>query len=266
MNRHTFLSRWKRFLTATAAALLLGNANGATATMAHGGMMMDETGMVMNANHDTLPKDCPKVSADVDLVVHAGHKYAQGLPGKVYAFDKQQWEVPGCARLNVTFVNDDQVRHQFMIHGLPGYIYPDGMFHMELYGKGELQASFIVPSKAQTYLVHCEVPQHMEKGMKAQLLVNGGGLNPPIPKPDGTADWRAWWLYWSGWRKDLPSIPGISEPYRPDLYVVDWTPVTWLVLLIATLVGVAAPFLVMHRHMRKRKPTVAVEGKQQGQT
>jgi hypothetical protein len=134
-----------------------------------------------------------------------------------------------------------------MIHGLPGYLYPDGMFHMELYGKGELKASFIVPSKPQTYLVHCEVPQHMEKGMKAQLKVAGGGLNAPIPKPDGNTDWRAWRLYLLGGRTDLPSIPGISEPYKADIYPVDWTAVTWLVLLISGLSGVVVPFLALRK-------------------
>lgn len=229
--------------------ILLAGAQSAAAMMAHGGMAMDETGMVMHANHDNLPKDCPKVAADVDITVHAGRKYAQALPGKMYAFDKQEWDVEPCSRINVTFVNDDHIRHQFMIHGLPGYLYPDGMFHMELYGKGELKASFIVPSKPQTYLVHCEVPQHMEKGMKAQLKVAGGGLNAPIPKPDGSTDWRAWRIYLLGGRTDLPSIPGISEPYKADIYAVDWTAVTWLVLLVAGLTGVVIPFLILRRRV-----------------
>jgi len=50
-----------------------------------------------------------------------------------------------------------------------------------------------VPSEAKTYLVHCDLSTHMEKGMKAQLKVNGG---------DG----------------DLPSIPGITKHKFPDSY------------------------------------------------
>jgi hypothetical protein len=240
MNRPSFLSL-------LSFIILLAGAQNLAAMMDHGRMAMDETGMVMHANRDNLPRDCPKVAADVDITVRAGRKYAQTLPGKMYAFDSQEWNVDPCSRINVTFINDDHIRHQFMIHGLPGYLYPDGMFHMELYGKGELKASFIVPSKPQTYLVHCEVPQHMEKGMKAQLKVAGGGLNAPIPKPDGSTDWRAWRIYLLGGRVDLPSIPGISEAYKADIYSVDWNPVIWLVLLISGLTGIVIPFLILRR-------------------
>jgi uncharacterized cupredoxin-like copper-binding protein len=161
-------------------------------------MQMDEKGMVMNANSDNLPKDCPQISETVNLTVHAGHKYAEKFNGKMFAFDQQQWDVKPCAKINITFINDDQIRHQFMIHGLPGYLYPDGMLHLELYGQGELQASLIVPSQKKTYLVHCELAQHAEKGMKAQLKVGGG---------DG----------------DLSSIPAISAPIKADAYLLDWS-------------------------------------------
>ncbi|MGZ5045180.1 MAG: cupredoxin domain-containing protein, partial [Methylobacter sp.] len=144
-------------------------------TMMHyGSMMMDEKGMIMNANSDNLPKDCPKISGDVNITIRAGQKHALKFPGKMFAFDNQEWDVKPCSRINITFINDDQIRHQLMIHGLPGYIYPQGMFHLELYGQGELKASLIVPSQKKTYLVHCELAQHMEKGMKAQLKVDGG--------------------------------------------------------------------------------------------
>lgn len=161
-------------------------------------MQMDEKGMVMNSNTDNLPKDCSQISESIDLTVHAGHKYAAKFNGKMFAFDAQEWDVKPCAKINITFINDDQIRHQFMIHGLPGYLYPDGMLHLELYGQGELHASLIVPSQKKTYLVHCELAQHAEKGMKAQLKVNGG---------DG----------------DLPSIPAVSVPIKTDSYPLDWS-------------------------------------------
>ena len=94
------------------------------------------------------------------------------------------------------------------------------MFHLELYGEGQLQASLIMPSQKKTYLVHCEVPQHMEKGMKAQIKVDGG---------DG----------------DLPSIPGISAPVKADIYPVDLSHLTTAVLLLCALAGCAIPFFVV---------------------
>ena len=185
-----------------------------------GRMEMTDKMMIMNANPDKLPADCPKISEEVNLTIRAGHKHAQKFTGKMFAFDQQQWDVPPCAKVNITFINDDQIRHQLMIHGLPGYLYPDGMLHLELYGEGQLQASFIVPSQKKTYLVHCELPQHAEKGMKGQLKVGGGN-------------------------GDLPSIPGITAPVSADNYTVDWTPTTWAVLLLFAMLGFALPMVVI---------------------
>ncbi len=199
--------------------VLLGNLPSALA-MEHGGMIMDEKGMIMNANTDRLPRDCPKISENVDITIHAGQKHALKFVGKMFAFDQQEWDVKPCAKINITFINDDQIRHQLMIHGLPGYIYPEGMFHLELYGEGQLQASLIMPSQKKTYLVHCELPQHMEKGMKAQLKVDGGDV-------------------------DLPSIPGLTKPVKADSYPVDWTQLTWSVLLLSALLGIAIPFFII---------------------
>ena len=182
--------------------------------MEHGGMLMDEKGMIMNANTDRLPRDCPQISENVDITIHAGQQYAEKFTGKMFAFDSQEWNVKPCAKINITFINDDQIRHQLMIHGLPGYLYPDGMFHLELNGAGQLQASLILPSQKKTYLVHCELPQHMEKGMKAQLKVDGG---------DG----------------DLPSIPGISAPIKADLYKTDWSQLAWATIVISILIGLS---------------------------
>jgi len=199
--------------------VMLGVIQSASA-MNHGGMLMDEKGMIMNANSDNLPRDCPAISENVDITIHAGQKHALKFTGKMFAFDQQEWNVKPCAKINITFINDDQIRHQLMIHGLPGYLYPEGMFHLELYGEGQLQASLILPSQKKTYLVHCELPQHMEKGMKAQLKVDGG---------DG----------------DLPSIPGISKPVKADVYPVDWSQLTTAVLLLSALIGCAIPFFII---------------------
>jgi len=41
--------------------------------------------------------------------------------------------------------------------------YPKGTVYIEVNGPGQKKASFILPSQRKTYLVHCEVPQHMER-------------------------------------------------------------------------------------------------------
>ena len=226
-NQHTtvrpgLVEGFKRFRWQIVIILFLsiGLVTPASAMMEHDHMQMDDKGMVMNANPDRLPKDCPKISKDVDITIRAGHKYSQKFNGKMYAFDNQEWDVPSCARVNITFINDDDIRHQLMIHGLPGYLYPQGMLHLELYGAGELKASLIMPSMKKTYLVHCELPQHMEKGMKAQLKVDGG---------DG----------------DLPSIPGLTKPVRADSYLVDWTSAIGAMLLVCVFVGAFVPVFLL---------------------
>lgn len=158
-------------------------------------MTMDATGMVMNQNHDKLPEDCAAISEDYQFTVLAGTRYAQAYPGTTFGFDEHEWRVKPCSRVTVTFKNEDDVRHQWMLHGLPKYLYDQGMFHMEAVGGATQQGTFIVPSDDRTYLVHCDIAQHMEKGMKAQLIVGGG----------------------SG---DLWSIPGVTANFeRPSVVV-----------------------------------------------
>lgn len=157
----------------------------------HHAMTLDRDGMSMNTNTDRLPGDCESVSDDITLEVRVGRQYAK--TGQAYGFDQHRWNVPACARVKVRLLNEDEVRHQWMVHGLPRYLYPQGMFHLEANGGTSREGSFIVPSDARTYLVHCDISQHMEKGLKAELLVAGG---------DG----------------HLPSIPGITRARRPERY------------------------------------------------
>jgi len=159
----------------------------------HQGMQMDMDGMVMNENYDQLPRDCEKIAGEQTLTVHAGRKYAQQFNGTIFAYDQHEWNVAPCTKVTVTMVNDDTVRHQWMLHGLPRYLHPEGMFHLEVNGRGSKSGTFITPGAKKTYLVHCDVAQHMEKGMKAQLKVGGGNGN-------------------------LPSIPGITAARYPERY------------------------------------------------
>lgn len=163
--------------------------------MDHGdGHLMEMSGgMVMGQNTDKLPGGCDSISETKEVTVHAGHKYAEKFPGRMFAFDTQEFNFKPCTKLTIHFVNEDKIRHQWMMHGLPKYMYPKGMFHLEVSGPAKISGTLILPPGDKTYLVHCDIAQHMEKGMKAQLKVGDG---------DG----------------DLPSIPGVTAFVVPDDY------------------------------------------------
>ena len=180
--------------------------------------MMQHQGMVMNANAETLPRDCDGISTEHEFTVHAGAAYAEGYPGTTFGYSQREFIVEPCSRVTVTFVNDDEVRHQWMVHGLPRYIYPGGMFHLEANGGSSQTGAFIVPSDDRTYLVHCDLTQHMEKGMKAQLIVGRG----------------------SG---DLWAVPGVSQSFNRDGYLPS---ATGLFAILAAGAG-AALALVLRR-------------------
>lgn len=137
-------------------------------------MTVDATGVVMNENVDQLPRGCDEISRDHDFTIYAGQKYATE-PGMIFGMSEHEVNVDPCSRVNVTFVNDDEVRHQWMVHGLPKYLYPAGMFHIETSGGTSRTGTFIVPAEERNYLIHCDVAQHMEMGMRGQLVVGDGG-------------------------------------------------------------------------------------------
>lgn len=163
--------------------------------MDHGdGHLMEMSGgMVMGQNTDKLPGGCDSVAETKEVTVRAGHKYAEKFPGRMFTFDTQEFHFKPCTKLTIHFINEDKIRHQWMMHGLPKYLYPKGMFHLEVSGPAKISGTLILPPGDKTYLVHCDIAQHMEKGMKAQLKVGDG---------DG----------------DLPSIPGVTAPVVPDDY------------------------------------------------
>jgi plastocyanin len=156
--------------------------------MDHGdGHLMDMDGaMIMGQNKDKLPPGCSKISGDAEITVRAGHKYAKDFPGTMFGFDRHEWRIKPCTRLTVHFINEDRVRHQWMMHGLPKFIYDKGMFHLEVTGPAKISGTLILPAEDRTYLVHCDIAQHMEKGMKGQLIVGKGG--PPFPSIPGVTD------------------------------------------------------------------------------
>jgi hypothetical protein len=154
-------------------------------------MHIDRDGMVMNSNRENLPEDCPAVSKDIDIEVRVGRRFSR--TGLTFGYNVHEWKIPPCARVSVRFFNDDEIRHQWMVHGLPKYLYPQGMFHLEVNGGKQIAGTFIVPSDHATYLVHCDLSHHMEQGLKGQLVVGEGNGN-------------------------LPSIPGVSGARFPDVY------------------------------------------------
>ncbi|MBQ0725674.1 MAG: multicopper oxidase domain-containing protein [Cycloclasticus sp.] len=178
-------------------------------------MRMGDWGMVMNENTQQLPQGCGSIAGEQSVTVKAGHEYAKAFPGTIFGYDQHSFSFPRCTRVTVNFINEDQIRHQFMIHGLPTYLHPQGMFHMELYGEGEVQGTFITPNTEETYLAHCDVAQHMEKGMKAQVKVGGGN-------------------------GDLPSIPGVSGQLNKDRYALDFGFQNILLISFLFLLGFAS--------------------------
>ncbi|PHS73405.1 MAG: copper oxidase [Cycloclasticus sp.] len=195
--------------------LLIVFATAAQAEMSHMGMRMGEWGMVMNENYDQLPQGCDAIAGEVNVTIKAGREYAKEFPGTIFGYSQHEFDFPKCTRVNVTFINEDNIRHQFMIHGLPTYLHPQGMFHLELYSKGEITGTFITPKTEQTYLAHCDVAQHMEKGMKAQIKVGGGNGN-------------------------LPSIPGISGQLNKDVYELDLSIENILLIFALFILGLSS--------------------------
>ena len=177
-------------------------------------MSFDAEGMVMNANLDRLPPGCSAIRRDYEFEVRAGTAHASPFPGDVFGMSQHEFRVEPCSRITFTFINEDAIRHQFMIHNLPRNLYPQGMFHLEAVGGATKRGTLIVPAGNKTYLVHCDIAQHMEQGMKGQLVAGRG---------DG----------------DLSSIPGVSARFRVDPYR---EPGHWFWAaaggFLATLVGV----------------------------
>lgn len=157
----------------------------------HHGMEMDRDGMVMNANDANLPKDCDEISEDISFDLKVGRNHA--ATGYTFGYSKHEFRVPRCSRITINLNNEDDIRHQWMVHGLPRYLYPQGMFHLEVNGGKSRSGVFIVPSDVKTYLVHCDMAQHMEKGLKGQLVVGPS-------------------------KATLPNIPGLSRATERDNY------------------------------------------------
>ena len=109
----------------------------------HHNMQLDADGMVMNSNDSELPRGCSAISRDYKFAISASHDYASSAPGMIFGLSQHELRVEPCSRLRVTFTNQDEVRHQWMVHGLPKYLYPTGMFHLEANAGATVQGILI---------------------------------------------------------------------------------------------------------------------------
>ncbi len=137
-------------------------------------MIIKYTGVVANENYDALPNGCEEISSERQISVYTNKRFADGVPGAIFGMNEYEWHLEPCSRVTVTLINEDTIRHQWMIHGLPKYLYPAGMFHIEAMGGQSQTGTFIAPSENQNYLVHCDMAQHMEMGMRGQIIVGKG--------------------------------------------------------------------------------------------
>jgi len=88
-------------------------------------------------------------------------------------------------------------------------------------GGGRQTGTFIVPAEDRTYLIHCDMAQHMEKGMRGQLVVGEG----------------------SG---DLWGVPGVSDAFRRHDYLPGAMRTT-LLLALGLVVGLGVGWLFRRR-------------------
>jgi hypothetical protein len=219
--------------------------------MDHDHIMDHEGTMIMGQNLDKLPSSCKSISEEVEITVRAGRKYAAKFPGTAFAFDQQQWHVKPCSKVTWHFVNEDDIRHQFMMHGLPKYLYKYGMFHLEVTGPKTVTGTIIVPGSDDTFLVHCDISHHMEKGMKAQLVVGKGAEN--IPSIPGVTPYNINDKY------EAENLPKVSDKAEQSAMVRQITAFTnnnfqnYGMMLIGALIGLLCLPLFNKLPFRKKK-------------
>ena len=153
----------------------------------HHEMTVQSSGVIMNENLDVLPRDCDGVARDYQFTIHGGTAYAEPTPGMTFGMSDYEIRVEACSRIKITFVNDDEIRHQWMVHGLPKYLYPAGMFHIEAEGGHEKTGTFIVPGEHRNYLIHCDIAQHMEKECEVSSSLGKVGVTYGILQARATS-------------------------------------------------------------------------------
>lgn len=194
-------------------------------------------GKVVNEHTQKHP-GCDSISEELEITVRGGRRFATDFPGAVFTFDdgNRDIEIPACARVHVTFINEDDIRHQFMVHGT----FPNGFFLLEVDGPGQDNGTFVVGPDPKTRMTHCGLPQHQQKGMKGQVRVAGGEGNVPnilgvsgIPEEDKLKD---------------PDYTGSIASGAPTMGTV---PTSTLVVSVG-FIAVAAGWALWERRRRER--------------
>lgn len=64
-------------------------------------MSIEKDGMTMNANSSQLPRECKEINQTYSFEVHAGTAYAQDIPGNIFGYELNEFEVETCSLVPV---------------------------------------------------------------------------------------------------------------------------------------------------------------------
>lgn len=158
-------------------------------------------GVVTNALTDRLPRGCESLSGTRNITVRVGTEFAD--EGEVWGYSDSEVRFNTCERVNVTFVNTDEVRHHWMVQPLPWETYPGDMFSIEADGGGTVSGTFVTPAEPIDLSLHCSVPQHVFKGL-------GGSVQIVEPSKGALAGDRS-----EGQKGDLAWFRSVVGPALP---------------------------------------------------
>lgn len=128
-------------------------------------------GLVTNENENKLPPGCSKISENNSIFVVVGSDMASG--GDAFSYSTKIYNFGRCERVTIEFANNNEVRHQWMLEGLPEETYPNGIFNIEADGGETIKGTFITPSKSKKLKLFSSIPQHEQKGMQGTIKISG---------------------------------------------------------------------------------------------
>lgn len=152
----------------------------APTTVGFGGVSFegDKTGVV-NENTETVPPGCDEVEGSETVTVRV---LSSGSGYPLYEYEPKTVEVGACTELELTLFNENRVRHQYVVRGLPEETYPGGYFGIETEGKAVQSGSLITPADSTTLPVESTVSGQAGAGLRGQIKVAGGdGDTPGVP-------------------------------------------------------------------------------------
>ena len=130
------------------------------------------------ARHMPIAQSCGKKPGRTRTVtIRAGRKYAQ--QGESFGFSPREVALEKCETVELTLVNEDNIRHDLMIPGLRP------MFAANVVGPGTTTLSFVTPDADITLPFHCHVPSHDKVGMLGNFVIGKGGqVAVPLSQPE----------------------------------------------------------------------------------